>query len=231
MSLLATAKQSQTSQCSILFLHKSLMRICFVGDSFVNGTGDPDCLGWSGRICANACRENWDITYYNLGVRRDTTADIKSRWFREVSCRLPPEVDGRVVFSFGVNDTTWEDGKTRVEFNQSIENARDILTKVKEICPVLTVSPLPIGDRSQNLRTSQLSQEFAKICHKLDIPYLDVFTTLLDSEVWMKEVVENDGAHPRASGYSELAKLVENWDGWQSWFDSSKIISQKQMKL
>lgn len=203
------------------------MRICFVGDSFVNGTGDPDFLGWTGRICGAACRENWDITYYNLGVRRDTTADIKSRWFGEVSCRLPPEVDGRIVFSFGVNDTTWENGKTRVEFNQSIKNAREILTRAKEIFPVLIVSPPPIGDRSQNLRTSQLSQEFAKICHELDIPYLEVFTTLLNSGVWMKEVVENDGAHPQASGYLELAKLVENWDGWQSWFDRSKILSQK----
>lgn len=26
------------------------MRICFIGDSFVNGTGDDTCLGWVGRI-------------------------------------------------------------------------------------------------------------------------------------------------------------------------------------
>ncbi|MDY6901411.1 MAG: lipase, partial [Cyanobacteriota bacterium] len=26
------------------------MRICFVGESFINGTGDPECLGWAGRI-------------------------------------------------------------------------------------------------------------------------------------------------------------------------------------
>lgn len=30
------------------------MRICFIGDSFVNGTGDPECLGWAGRICVTA---------------------------------------------------------------------------------------------------------------------------------------------------------------------------------
>ena len=65
------------------------MRICFVGDSFVNGTGDPDCLGWAGRVCAAAQHDGHDITYYNLGVRRETTADIRDRWEREVSCRLP----------------------------------------------------------------------------------------------------------------------------------------------
>jgi hypothetical protein len=28
-------------------LQLSEIRICFVGDSFVNGTGDPQCLGWT----------------------------------------------------------------------------------------------------------------------------------------------------------------------------------------
>jgi lysophospholipase L1-like esterase len=28
------------------------IRICFVGDSFVNGTGDETALGWAGRLCA-----------------------------------------------------------------------------------------------------------------------------------------------------------------------------------
>ncbi|HZC55143.1 MAG TPA: hypothetical protein VE396_03730 [Xanthobacteraceae bacterium] len=30
------------------------IRICFFGDSMVNGTGDDACLGWVGRICAAA---------------------------------------------------------------------------------------------------------------------------------------------------------------------------------
>lgn len=82
------------------------MRICFIGDSFVNGTGDPDYLGWTGRICIAARNLGYDITYYNLGIRGDTSADIKARWLREISCRLKAEYDSRIVFSFGINDTT-----------------------------------------------------------------------------------------------------------------------------
>ena len=78
--------------------------ICFIGDSFVNGTGDPNYLSWAGRICQTAYNRGQDITYYNLGVRRETSTDIKNRWFREVSCRLPSEINGRLVFSFGAND-------------------------------------------------------------------------------------------------------------------------------
>jgi hypothetical protein len=52
------------------------MRICFVGDSLVNGTGDPVGLGWVGRACAAARRRGHEVTCYNLGIRRDTSADI-----------------------------------------------------------------------------------------------------------------------------------------------------------
>ena len=46
------------------------MRICFIGDSFVNGTGDDDALGWPGRVVSLARSKGLDVTYYNLGVAR-----------------------------------------------------------------------------------------------------------------------------------------------------------------
>ena len=83
--------------------HRSI-RVCFFGDSFVNGTGDDACLGWVGRACAAGRRRGVDLTCYNLGIRRDTSADVPQRWEREAQARLPPEHDGRLVFSFGAND-------------------------------------------------------------------------------------------------------------------------------
>ncbi|MDY7004362.1 MAG: GDSL-type esterase/lipase family protein [Cyanobacteriota bacterium] len=194
------------------------IRICFIGDSFVNGTGDSDYLGWTGRICQKVYNQGHDITYYNLGVRRETSTDIKNRWFREVSCRLPPEINGKVIFSFGANDTTLEAGKTRVEINKSIDNIHNILTEAKQIFPVLMVGSPPVEDIEHNIRIANLSQYFAEVCLKLNIPYLDVFTPLNKSENWRREVAGNDGAHPRVLGYSELVKLVENWSPWISWF-------------
>jgi lysophospholipase L1-like esterase len=194
------------------------MRICFVGDSFVNGTGDPECLGWAGRICALAYQKGHDITYYNLGVRRETSTDIAARWQEEVFRRLPEEGDGRIVFSFGTNDTTLENGKTRVEFEKSIDNAYKILSLAKHFFPVLMVSPPPISEFEQNSRTAELSQQFASVCHQLSVPYLDVFHPLLVSDIWLHEVAANDGAHPASAGYSELVQLVQNWEAWLSWF-------------
>lgn len=195
------------------------MRICFVGDSFVNGTGDPECLGWTGRICAAAQKQGHDLTYYNLGVRRQTSTEIASRWLGEVSCRLPEGCDGRVVFSFGVNDTTIEDGHPRVGSDETLKNTHKILSIASVLFPVLMVGPPPVACESQNPKIAYLSQQFRSISRGLDVPYLDVFTPLKESETWISEAAASDGAHPRSTGYSELAYLVQNWSSWLSWFN------------
>jgi lysophospholipase L1-like esterase len=207
------------------------MRICFIGDSFVNGTCDPKCLGWTGRICAAACGQGHDITNYNLGVRGETSADIETRWFSEVSCRLPHYCDGRIVFSFGVNDTAVDNEKIRIEIDKSIDNIRYILNSAKSMFPVLMVGPPPVIDADRTSRIANLSEQFAKICSELEVPYLDICTPLQKSEIWQKELSENDGTHPRAAGYAELAKIVHNWDGWKAWFKNINISDQKTVTL
>ncbi|WP_414619599.1 GDSL-type esterase/lipase family protein [Calothrix sp. CCY 0018] len=195
------------------------IKICFLGESLVNGTGDPECLGWAGRICQDAFSKGFDITYYNLGVRRETSHELRKRWLQEVSYRLPQQYNGRLVFSFGANDTTIENGKTRVSLQDSITNLRDILTIAKDLYPVLVVSAPPIDDEGQNQRISDLSQEFASVCNQLNVPYLNVFPELIESDIWMEEVKKYDGAHPRAAGYQVFAEIVQNWQGWLNWFD------------
>ncbi|QLE50647.1 lipase [Nostoc sp. C057] len=202
-------------------IHRQEVRICFVGDSFVNGTGDKECLGWTGRVCVNANKKGYDITYYNLGIRRDTSTDIAKRWLQEVSLRLPKEYDGRVVFSFGLNDTTLENGKTRVDLADSLKNTREILSKAQKLYPVLMVGPAPYieqEDSQTKQRTIDLSKQYAFICKGLNVPYLDVFPILEISNIWINEARANDGVHPQAGGYEEFAQIVENWDAWLNWF-------------
>ena len=207
------------------------MRICFIGDSFVNGTGDPKYLGWTGRICVAASGQTPDITYYNLGVRGETSTDIETRLFSEISCRLPHYCDGRIVFSFGVNDTYFENGKTRVLLDKSIENLRYILKSAKEKVPVLMIGPPPVIDVERTIRIATLSDQFSKVCSELNVPYLDICTPLEKSEIWIKELTENDGSHPRAAGYTELAKIVHNWDGWKAWFKNINISDKETVTL
>ena len=194
-----------------------VMRICFIGDSFVNGAGDPECLGWAGRICAHANNCGHDVTYYNLGIRGETSTEVKERWQREVFSRLPLEHEGRIVFSFGANDTTIENGQTRVDFETSLANTRHILKVAKQRFPVLMVGIAPVGDLEQDRRIARLSTAFALVCTEIDVPYLEIFTDLQASDVWVNDAVANDGTHPRTAGYTYLAQLVQNWQPWLTW--------------
>jgi lysophospholipase L1-like esterase len=195
------------------------IRICFIGESFINGTGDSTYLGWTGRLCVALSQQGYWVTYYNLGIRRETSTELAYRWQAEAERRLPVGCDNRIVFSYGTNDTTLEDGKLRVELLDSVKNTRQILSVAKKNYPILMVSPPPTGDREQNSRMQVLSGHFATLCQELDVPYLDVFTPLTNSPIWMTEVKAGDGAHPNAAGYSELAQIVQNWSAWSSWFE------------
>ena len=94
-----------------------------------NGAGDPECLGWVGRVCAAAMRASHDLTCYNLGIRGETSDELRRRWREEADRRLPAALDPRMVFCFGVNDTTAEGDGTRVPLERSLANVRAILTE------------------------------------------------------------------------------------------------------
>jgi len=192
------------------------IRICYVGDSFVNGTGDPEKLGWAGRLSRDAERGGIEVTHYNLGVRRETSSDIVQRWAAECRARLPEGSDNRVVFSFGVNDAVVENGSPRVGIEESVANARAILTEAMISYSVIMVGPPPIDDEGLNVTIRELDEKYARLCAELRVPYLSVFERLAGDALWNSEVSGNDGAHPRSEGYARLADCIRSWEGW--WF-------------
>lgn len=192
------------------------IRICFVGDSFTAGTGDPEALGWVGRVAAAALGQGHDLTAYNLGVRRETSDDLLRRWQQECAARTLPGVDTRVVFCFGANDTALDNGKRRLTLDQTLANARALLRAAGARYPLLLIGPPPVADAAHDERIAELSRELAGVAEKESVPYLDVFTPLMASPLWHQEVTANDGSHPRAGGYRALAALVLNWPAW--WF-------------
>lgn len=189
------------------------IRICFFGDSFVAGTGDPGRLGWVGRVCA----PNPAITAYDLGIRRDTSADIRARWRDEAKRRLPAGIDGRLVFSFGANDSVIESEGPRVDPAVSLANLRAILAAAKRLAPTLMVGPPPLGDSVRHAPLPDLCDAFGRVCAEMGVPYLPVFRPLLARPVWLDEAEAGDGAHPGEGGYQALAALIQNSPVWQDW--------------
>ncbi len=200
---------------------RSDLRLCFVGDSFVAGVGDPLHLGWVGRVCARGEREGIHCTAYNLGVRRDTSRLVRDRWERECAPRLVTGCDNRVVLSFGVNDTTVENGELRVTPRDSAEHLDHILRCANaKRWRTLVVGPPPVTDDEKNARTAHLAERLRAVCQAHATPYVDVFDALLASGVWVQEAVAGDGAHPAARGYDELAALV--YPAWAAWMGARR---------
>lgn len=188
------------------------MRICFVGDSMVNGTGDPVFLGWVGRVMQDERMRRHELTAYNLGIRRDRSDQIGLRWKAEVEARLPTDIEGRVVFSFGVNDMVQEKPQAAV-----LANAEAILVEAKARWPVFMIGTVPIADDGALSRSRDLDLAYAPLCARLGVPFLSVFDHLLTTSTWLDEARAGDGAHPGAAGYARMAAFILASRQWQDW--------------
>lgn len=188
------------------------MRICFVGDSMVNGTGDPAYLGWVGRVLQDERKRRAELTGYNLGVRRDRSDQIRARWQAEVAARLPGEFEGRVVFSFGANDAVQEMSPAA-----TLGHAEAMLSEANARWPVFMVGAVPLPAEGVRARIRALDQAFAPLCGRLGVPYVSVFNGLTATSTWLDEARAGDGAHPGAGGYGRMAELILASDVWRRW--------------
>ena len=191
-------------------------RVFFVGDSYVVGVGDPQHRGWVGRLVDRSDRDGTPVTAYNLGVRRDTSEDIRRRWAGEVASRRVAGSEDRMVLSFGVNDTTDAGCGPRVPADRTVANLHAVVDEAATAgLPVLVVGPPPTADRTQNRRIAALDERLRNGADLLHAPYVPVFATLATEPRWVDEVAAGDGAHPGATGYALLAELVR--PVWQRW--------------
>jgi lysophospholipase L1-like esterase len=205
------------------------LRICFIGDSIVNGTGDATMLGWTGRVCAAAADAGHDITHYDLGVRGDTSTLIRERWRVEATRRLPDAFKAMLVFSFGINDCVHLDGVRRVAPDASLSNARAILGEARKWRPTLFIGPTPIDARERVAQfypgvrlgldgrdIAALNRGLLQAAASVEVPALDLFTPLDASADWAAAIARDDGVHPPAGGYALMAKTIAAWSDWQA---------------
>jgi len=210
----------------------SALRIGFIGDSITLGTGDADMLGWPGRVCARARAEGHDVSLYNLGIRGETSEDIRQRWRSEAVRRLPREFACALIFSFGLNDCVLENGsRPRVSLDRTVANTREILSEAKAWLPSTFIGPAPVDDsrlppqinperevRILNSQVEKLSVALAEVAGELGIPYLRLYPLLAASPRWHSIMKQGDSVHPPKAGYELIAELVQQWQSWKDLF-------------
>lgn len=213
----------------------SVIRVCFIGDSVTLGTGDITAQGWPGRLSAlEGQKYGHDISCYNLGIRAETSNQIRARWMQESELRLPEHVNGRFIFMFGLNDMAIDHtNNIRVSLDQSVNNARAMMTSAKSWKPTLWLGPTPVrGDNPvinpgksitfafDTERTKTLNNAYRELATELNIPYLDMHEAFESTAGWQQTLDEGDGVHPTGDGYQLIAKALTNWKAWRNWLSS-----------
>jgi acyl-CoA thioesterase-1 len=208
--------QAPLAATSVCLVQRLDVRLCFFGDSFTAGVGDETTRGWVGRVCARAGEAGHDLTVYNLGVRRETSRQVAERLRREAVPRLADGDRRGVVLAVGVNDTTIVNDSRRLDVEDTLAALDKFLRESSEAgWSVLVLGPAFVGDAHQNRRIEALSGSIRERCAYLDIPFVDVVSSLGEGEDWVRQVNAVDGAHPTASGYQQLADTI--WPPFAAW--------------
>ncbi len=181
-------------------------RAHFFGDSFTAGQGDPEGLGWVGRLAARMPR----IEFVNRGA-----PGAPGPLVAELCCStsFDPGLRELCVLSFGTNDAVLrlpeEDSLT------ALERALDH-TELHGV-PTFVIGPAPIGDDPEgDAALQQLDWQLSQLATLRAVPYIATFAALGEGSTWRAEAASGDGSHPAAGGYSELAELLRT-SGLTEW--------------
>ncbi|MGH2944130.1 MAG: GDSL-type esterase/lipase family protein, partial [Solirubrobacteraceae bacterium] len=112
---------------------------------------------------------------------------------------------------------TEEDGRVRVAPGRAVEGLGRMIDEAHALgLDVFVVGPPPAGEAAQDARVRELSARFATLAADRGVPFADTATALCASAAWTREAACNDGVHPGARGYAELAGIVLA-AGWLRW--------------
>lgn len=186
--------------------------LCFIGDGYVAGYGDPKALGWVSRVVGRTPSHEVDLTAYNLGVRGDSSAEVMDRWRTECATRWQGRTERRLVVGVGSRDL--HQGITTARSRLNLANVLDEATSTG--VATFVVGPPPTLDGEYNDRLQALSAAQADVCARRQVPFVDCFTPLRDHDQWQTDLATNDNVHPGQAGYGLIAWLVLN-GGWQRW--------------
>jgi acyl-CoA thioesterase-1 len=195
------------------------------------GAGDEDGLGWPGRLRRMSPDAEKNFTFYNLGVRGNSSTMIAERWRAEIAARLSDGMEGWVMLTMGNNDAAeFEDGTLRVPLEKTLANVRGIVSELARWRRTLWISPTPVDESRmlfysrqlgknltfRNARLGELATHFAAIAAEFGVPYFDLFGKLQADADWRRAIALNDGLHPDGSGYEAVARLISGWDAWKA---------------
>lgn len=186
------------------------LRLAVVGDELVAGAGDPKGLGWVGRVTARTPLPD-PPTVMTLAVPGETSTELGGRWDAEVSRRLHPEADNRLVVALGRADVAAGLSLARSRLN--LANVLDVAEQRR--MPAFVVGPPP-GDAADGDQLAELSAALGDVAARRRVPYVDMYSPLAAHDQWLADMAVSPRHLPGQAGYGLMAWLVLH-TGWHQW--------------
>ncbi len=194
------------------------LAICALGDSFVEGIGDPTPArlgaGWVGRLATRTldvlAPTGTVVRLHDLGMRGQTTREIAARAGAQLHAAVEAADLALVVCSYGTNDAY-----RQVDPAETAEAADEILAAIVDAADrvsghaVLWVAPPPVVDLAVDERTDALARTLTEGFDEAGAVLSDPRTPLRAEPGYLARLAELDGAHPDGTGYDQIATLVD----------------------
>lgn len=187
-----------------------LLRLCFVGDELIAGTGDPRAQGWVGRVLAQI--DNYhDRMVAILPVHHESTLALSLRWETECRQRFTPRTDNRLIVGLGVQDL--REGISLARARLNLAKILDAAATARHAAFVVGPPPLPGVDPG---KLSEYSEAFHEVSRRRSVPYAETFEHLYQHEQWRSDVAASPSGLPGHVGYELITWLVMHY-GFKEW--------------
>lgn len=199
------------------------MRILIFGDSITYGVWDK-AGGWAQRFrtlldSQNLANLSGELKLvYNLGIPRDTSEEIRSRYESEIRFRKRKDERLLIIVAVGTNDSAYDHDikSTRVPIERFRSNLKWLIKKGRDLDASMALVGLIGSDESKtdplhwNLNVSYRNSLISKynlvireVAHSEKVPFVDIFSSLNG-----RKDLLHDGLHPNARGHEIISKLV-----------------------
>ena len=183
----------------------------FFGDSLTQGVNDALMPGgWVSRLAVMAHEAGLcpipRATFYNLGARRHSTANITARWRSELDNRLIPDMVPRLVFCTGVVDMAAPGGGQPADPELAAAQMDKLLDQAAGVAPTMVISPPPVTDAAASSRIGCLGKLQQQLCASRGIAFAQVYELLANTTDYMNDL--SDGLHPGSQGCARMAQTL-----------------------
>lgn len=201
------------------------MRVLVFGDSITQGYWDEDG-GW-----VNYLRKNYDEiqlqdlenhdehTIFNLGISADTSEDVLNRLENETLARTRHGIKPIVIIQVGINDSSVDHGKNRIEIDEYRKNLIEIVELAKRVsskvifigfssCNEEKTTPVFWGEYFYtNERIKKYEDTLRSVAEDNGVEFIPVFEKFNSAVKSGKDLLP-DGLHPNKAGHKLIYEIV-----------------------